>query len=191
MFERVLPAAAMVAALPLITTTALAGGCVHEECYAKVRAPDVYRTVLEPVVVRPARTEIVTTPAVYGAIARQVEVVPARAWHSVAPAVYGTVEREVVVKPGGWRWQRSVDRHGRETMCKVYVAPETRTVTATVLVEPARRITHVTPAVYREEYRTVLLKPAETHRLYHPAVFTYRSRDVLVRRGGWRWERTW
>ena len=174
-----------------VAGAASAGGCGAGECYEKVHAPDVYQTVAHPVVVAPARTEVVHTPAVYGSVARQVEVAPARAWHSVTPALYGTRQREVVVQPGGWRWQHTVDRHGRERLCKVYVAPVTSTVTEKVLLEPARRVTHVAPAVYREEHRTVVLKAAESHVVHHPAVVGVRHRDVLVRRGGWHWQRTW
>jgi hypothetical protein len=67
----------------------------------------------------------------------------------------------------------------------------TTTVTEKVLVEPARRVTHVTPAVYAAQHRTIVLQPAAQHKVHHPAVVSYRHHDVLVKRGGWQWQRSW
>lgn len=194
MFLRASTVLAALAVTPfLIAGAALAGGCGHHhsECYERVRTPDVYATVADPVLVRPAYSEVYRTPAVYGTISRRVEVAPARAYHTYSAPVYATVARRVVVVPGGYRWERTVDRHGRERMCKVAVAPVTRVVHERALVEPGRRVTHVVPAVYRDVQRTVVMREAQSHRVYHPAVVGVRHRHVLVRRGHVRWERSW
>ncbi|MDX2155719.1 MAG: hypothetical protein SFW09_04335 [Hyphomicrobiaceae bacterium] len=183
---------------------AMAGGCGrHVECYEKVRSPGIYATVARPVVVVPARQEVVTTPAVvmdrpervvvaagrttvvttpavYGTMHRSVEVAPARAHATWLPGVYATRHRTIVVAPGGIRWQRKVDRHGRETMCKVHVAPVTRSVAEKVLIEPPRRVVHVTPAVYAHQTRTVLVREAARHHIHRPTVYAWSSRPVVV-----------
>lgn len=192
MFPRIMPLVAALAVMPLVLSTSVsAGGCHQGECYDKVRIPDLYATVAKPVVVAPAHTEIVHAPAVYGRVARTVEVAPARAYTSYSAPVYGTVAKEVVVSAGGYRWQHTVDAHGRERLCKVYTPPVTRTYHARVLLQPSQRITHVTPAVYQDVHRTVLVQPAHTHRIHHPAVVGHRYYDVLVQRGGYRWQRSW
>lgn len=175
----------------LLAPAAAHAGCWHQECYEKVRTPDVYARVVQPVVVAPARVDVYRTPAVYGAVAREVEVAPARAWTSYTPAVYGTVSREVVVSQAGWRWQRTVDWRGRERMCRVAVPAVTRRVHERVLLEPGRRVTHVAPAITRTVYRDVLVEPAHTHRVWRPALVGYAHRNVLVRRGGHHWQRSW
>ena len=190
MFQRLVPVAAALAALPLVISLPATAGC-HGECYEKVRTPDVYQTVAKAYVVEPARTSVVHTPAVYGAVRQTVEVAPARAYHSYTAPVYGTVNREVVVGGGGYAWQRTVDAFGRERMCKVYVPPVTRTVSERVLVQPSERVTHVVPAVHKEVIRPVVVQPASTHRVHHPAVYGYNTYNVLVQRGGYHWARSW
>lgn len=200
-----LASATLAAAAAMTTLPALAGGCARDqaECYEKVKAPDVYATVARPVVVEPARTEVVTRPAlvmdrlekvevkpahtavvhappVYGTIHRTVEVAPARAHVAWTPAVYATRHREVVVSPGRVRWERKVDASGRETLCKVKSPPVTRTVAEKVLVAPPRKSVHITPAVYRDEQRTVVMREAQTHAVHHPAVYAWQRRPVVV-----------
>ena len=194
MVQRFLKIAAALAALPVAVaaSAAFAGGCgAHGECYDRVRTPDVYATVARPVVVAPARTEVYHSPAVYGTVARTVEVAPARAYSSTTPAVYGTVNKEIVVAPGGYRWQHTVDRSGRERLCKVATPAVTRTVKERVLLQPAQRVTHVTPAVHKDVHRTVVLKEAATHTVHRPALVGYQHQSVLVKRGGSHWQRSW
>lgn len=194
MFAKRVVALAALAAFPFFTADAvLAGGCgpQRSECYERVRTPDVYATVARPVVERPGYWTTHRSPATYGTIRRRVQVAPARAYHTYSEPIYTTVARQVVVAPGGYRWERTVDRHGRERICKVAVPAQTRIVHERVLVEPGRRVTHVVPAVYRDVARTVVLREAQSHRVYHEPVIGVRHRQVLVRRGGTHWQRSW
>lgn len=184
---------------------ALAGGCRHAsaECYEKVKTPDVYATVARPVVVAPARQEVVVTPpividrlekveiaparyavhhtpAVTAIVHRPVEVAPARAHVSWTPAVYATRHRDVVVSPGTVRWERKRDRHGRETMCKVRTSPVIRTVAEKVMIAPPRRAVHVSPAVYAHESRTVLVREARRHTVYQPALYAWHTQPMVA-----------
>lgn len=193
-------------AMALGANPALAGGCRHAsaECYQKVKTPDVYATVARPVVLAPARHEVVVsppvvvdrlekveiqparfavhhTPAVKALVHRPVEVAPARAHVSWSPAVYATRHRHVVVSPGAVRWERKRDRHGRETLCKVHTPAVTRTVAEKVMIAPPRRAVHVTPAVYANETRTVVVRQVSRHTVYQPALYAWHNRPVIAR----------
>jgi hypothetical protein len=210
-------------------------GC-DADCYQKVRQPDVYGTIQRPAVVEPARSETVhqpaaiairpqrievipgqwhgtRTPAIYGSMQKHVLAKPAKVTYSHVPAVYKTVHEEVQVRPAAIKWSRSHDRFGHETMCKVPVAGETRTVARKVLVQPAQRIAHTTPAVFRSVTTPVLMAPAKVRHTYqppvhqwvanahvirpamlhtvtHPAVIGSVDHTVLVKKGGYRWQRS-
>jgi hypothetical protein len=190
---------------PTLSGPASAGGCRdNAECYEKVKAPDVYATVARPVVVQPGYQQTVHTPAVvgartqkievqpgawsahhkpaeYGSYTKSVMVQPARVSHTHVPARYATVHETVVVRAAGYRWERSVDRHGRETMCKVAVPAETRTVARQVQVSAAQTVAHTTPAVYKTVTQPVLLSPAKTVHAYTPPVHDYVSHPVVLR----------
>lgn len=192
MFQRLLPVAAALAALPAILTAspATAGGCRHHECYEKVRRPEVYATVAKPYVVAPARAEVVRLPAVYGSFARQVEVAPARAHYITTPAVYGVVNRDVVIQPAGFRWERRVNRHGREELCKVHMPAVTRTVSERVILQAPQRVLHYTPAIHRDVQRTIVLQEPARRTIHHPAVLDYAHHRVMVQPAGWQWQRS-
>lgn len=182
------------------------GGCGPHasECYTKTRAPDVYATVEQPVILHPGHREVVTTPpliglrhtrvavsparvhthyspAVYATVSKPVLVEPARVTYAHAPAVYRSVHETVVVRPAGVAWQRSHDHHGRETLCKVRTAAVVQTVSRRVMIAPPQRIAHHAPAVYREVNRTVLVRPAATHHSYQPAVHQWVAQPYVAR----------
>ena len=191
------------------TSTGNAFGCGHAnsaaaECYEKVVTPDEYRTVARPVVVQPARREVIHVPAVrgvhteriqvsagsvtaehvpaqYGQIARHVVVTPASVAYTSVPAIYRTEHHTVVIKPAGWHWQRSVDRHGRETLCKVLVPAVTQAVARQVLVAPARQVAHAVPAVYQTVSQSVQIAPARIRHVVNPATYAIVDRPVVIR----------
>ncbi len=194
---------AVQAAMPAVAGGA-GCGATHQECYEKVVRPDTYATVERQVVVQPARSEVVREPAVvmnrlervevapgrfhaqhipaqYGSIERSVLVKPASVQYSVVPAQYRTVHETVVVRPASWRWERQVDRHGRETMCKVQIPAETRTVARQVMVAGAQRVAHTTAAVYHTVRQTVEVAPARVRHTHIPATYAYVDRAVVVR----------
>jgi hypothetical protein len=207
MFARYAMAAALASAtMPITIQTATAfGDCRgHAECYQKVKAPDTYATVARPVVLQPARSETVHVPAVvtermqrvevqpgswtahhrpaeYGSVAKTVMVQPARVSHSTIPARYETRHETVVVRPASFRWERTVDRHGRETMCKVAVSAETRTVARQVQVSPAHTVAHTVPAVYKTVTQAVLVSPAKTVHTYNPPVHSWVANPMVLR----------
>jgi hypothetical protein len=175
-------------------------------CYDKVRLPDVYAVRTRPAVVSPGWREVVPSPALYARSTVPVEVRPGRWRTRVHAPVYATrLERVVVapaghtyedvpavtrrvartvVSPGGVTWVRRRGLFGRERLCKVVRAPVTRTVVRDVIVSPARRIAHRTPAVYATVARPVLVRPAVAERVYEPPVHALYSRPVVVRPAG-------
>lgn len=200
--------AAVIASVALPSGGAMAfdRGCGDRAvaCYEKVRTPDVYATVERKVLVSPGYKEVVTRPAVYGMRAERVLVAPGRVSTIKEPAVYGTRLKSVLVKPAGvsyenvpavvktvrervavgggsYRWEYRRDLFGRERMCKVRTATQTRTVEKQVVVSPAQRIRHVAPAVYKEVPERVVVRAASTRRVYSPAVTALVHRKVLLK----------
>jgi len=176
----------------------------NRECYEKVRAPDLYRTVERPVVVapgrrvvvpvpavtvdrvervevRPAAVQVLHVPAVYGSALRRELVAPARVTYRETPAIVRTVHETVVVRPGGTRWEHSRGPHGEVRKCKVHVAPITRTIARKAVVAPASRIPVVHPAIYRDVARPVVLREAATRTVYVPPVHQYMNRTLVLR----------
>lgn len=199
---------ALVAAIGLTPAigTAQAGdrGCRTVACFERVRQPDLYKTVHRPVVVAPGYTEVVRNapvvmdrvrrvevvpgqfnvthaPAVYGSYSRAVMVAPARHVQQHVPAAHQTVHSQVVVRRASFKWQRTVDAHGRITMCKVEVPAMTRTVARTVQVSPAMTVMRTIPARYTQVQAPVLLQPARTQYTYQPAMHAYVSEPMVIR----------
>jgi hypothetical protein len=193
-------------ALPIASQSAAAfGGCrENTECYQKVKTAPVYASVARPVILQPAYRQTVHTPAVHGIRTQRIEVQPgswtaqhkpaqyghytksvmvqpARVSHTVVPAQYTTVHEAVVVRSAGTRWERTVDRHGRETMCKVHVPSVTRSVARQVQVSPAHTVAHTVPAVYKTVTEPVLVSPAKTVHSYTPPMHDYVAHPVVLR----------
>jgi hypothetical protein len=208
------------------------GGCNSAECYEKVRQPDVYGAVHRPVVVAPAHTEVLHLPAAIQMRQQRIEVVPGR-WHGTrTPALYGQYQKHVLAKPAKVsvnhtpavyktvheqvagsphvRWERRVDAHGRERMCKVVTPGRMMSMARRVMVSPAHTSETVIPASYRTVTRSVLVQKAKTHHTYqypvhqwvtnanmirpatqqvihNPAVYGTEKQTVMVRRGGYAW----
>jgi hypothetical protein len=177
------------------------------ECYDKVRLPDVYAVRTRPIVLSPAWREVVPTPPIVRNYAVPVEVRPGRWRTHVYPPVYGMklqrvlvapagrtyeeipavtrrVRKTVVVSPGGFRWEHRRGLFGHERLCKVRVAPVTRTVVREVVVSPARRVAHVRRPIYRNVLRPVLIRPATAERVYEPPIHAVLNRPVVVRPAG-------
>lgn len=188
-------------------TLAFGGGCSGQAvaCYDKVRVPDVYatetrsvllrpayRTIVPtpplirnyavPVVMRPGRWHTVVAPPVYGMQRERVVVAPAQRVYEEVPAVTRRVTRTVVV-PASVRWERTRFL-GRERLYKIATPATRRTVEREIVVSPARRITHVRPAVYGLVERPVVVRPPMARQVYEPPVHGYINRSVVVRPAG-------
>lgn len=200
--------ASIASAGALLTSAANAweGGCSGRTvtCYEKVRRPDVYATVARPVVVEPARREIVHEQAVIQNRPYRVAVVPPR-WHAVAerarymtvmrrelvrpatvryvqqPAVVARVTETVATRPAGLVWRHAYSRDGAERMCAERIPARTATVTHSVVVAPARRVAVETPAVYHEVARPVLVAPARVRHVYDPGLYAVVPHPVVLK----------
>lgn len=175
-----------------------------QDCYEKVRAPDVYRTVEKTVVVHPGSRERIRVPAMVETRSERIQVAPPRVLAERIPAVYGSIMRRemvapatvsyvatppviervhetVVVRPGGQRWEYSRGLRGEERKCKVAIAPVTRIVSHNVVVAPAGRMPVVHPAIYEKVLRPVVLREASVRHTYEPAQEQIVNRTVVVR----------
>ena len=206
-FVYVLGLAAASVALSLVSP-ALASdhGCGHRaiECYDKVRLPDVYAMRTRQLVVAPGRREVVQlppvvidrpervevrpgrwhaehVPALYSTWTERILVSPPRVTYSEVPAKTRTVRETVVVREGSVHWEHSRSRFGNERMCKVASLPVTREIVRDVVVAPARRVAHVSPAVFHEVERPVLLRRASVRHTYELPVHAFVTRQVMVR----------
>lgn len=173
-------------------------------CYEKVRKDDVYATVARPVVVEPARREVIHEPAVvqnrpyrvpvaaphWRAVhvpARTMTVMhrelvrPAQVRYVEKPAVYAKVTETVVRRPGHVVWRHSRGLFGRERLCAERAGAETATATRTVMVEPARRVAVETPAVYHVVPRQVQVAPARVRHVYDPGRSIVVTRPVVLK----------
>jgi hypothetical protein len=154
------------------------GGCTT--CYQRVQHPAQYRTVAEPVMVRPAQTVAHATPAQYGTVHETVMVRPAQTIARHIPAEMGTVAETVMVSPGRKEWQVTRDAHGREVGCWVKIPAQYATQHRTVVTRPAQVAHEVIPAQYATHARHVVVRPAQVHHQVIPAEYGVRHRTEMV-----------
>ncbi|MGL4241501.1 MAG: hypothetical protein ACRCTI_10365 [Beijerinckiaceae bacterium] len=170
----------------MIATAQAGGGC--QNCYQKVVTPPVYRTVAEPVVVRPAHTIAHTTPAQYGVVHEKVVVRPAQTVARHVPAEMGTVAETVMIAPARKEWQVTVDAHGRKIGCWVKIPAQYATQHRTVVVRPAQTYHETIPAQYATQARHVMVRPAQVHHQMVPAQYGVQHRTEMVSPGAAHWQ---
>ena len=175
--------------------------------------PPIIANTFVPVLVRPGRWRTALRPPIYGTRLARVMVAPPSRVYEVIPPVTRQVAQTVVVSRGGVHWERSHGLFGGERICKVASGPVTRTVVRDVVVSPGRRIAHVIPAVYARVAQPIMVRPPTAAHFYEPPVRAMLSRavvvqpsylytvdhppvvgiaheQVLVRSGGYAWQRS-
>ena len=163
------------------------GCCQPKVCYKKVVTPPVYKTVMERVLVQPARCTNVHTPPVYGTKPQTVVVEPERQVARVIPAVYGKVKTTELVRPGYTKWKHKRGRCGVHYKCAVEVPPKYRKVKRCAVVQPARYWVETKPAVMGIVHRRVMIHPGSVRKVCHPAVYKTVARQVMVSPGSEHW----
>ena len=172
----------------LAGAAALALTCAEAEaqqCYRRVVDPPQYSTVVERVLVAPAREVREYAPAVTQLVPQTVVVRPEQTIERVVPAQYAIEAETVQVSPAHREWVTR-DEDGDVIGCwvnvparyaqvahRVLVAPahvvsqtipeETATRMVAEVAEPAHMVEHVIPAQYAERERTVLVSPGGAH----------------------------
>lgn len=182
---RPLTLSAVVVAASAVSAQA-GGGC--KTCFQRVEHPPVYRTVAEPVLVRPAQAVAHTTPAEYGLVHEKVLLRPAQTVAHHIPAVTQTVAETVMVSPARKEWQVRRDAYGREIGCWVKIPAQYATHHRTVVVRPAGVTHEVIPAVYGARARHVMVRPAQVHHQVIPAEYGVRHRTEMVQPATASWQ---
>lgn len=167
---------------------------VAPERVRQVLIPAVYRTENVRVEVKQATTRMRVVPATYETVTERVMVAPAREEMVVIPAKYETISERVMIEPEKVVWKSGTGLYGRatvqnastdsnstlmpngetftgEVLCRVVEPAKYRTVTRTVMVEPARTTTRQVPATYRTVTKAVVKTPAEVIEETIPAEF--------------------
>lgn len=167
----------------------VAGCCAKTSCYKKVVRPAVYKTVVNKVLVEPARCSSHHEPAVYRTETHRVLVKPEERIVHTTPAQYGTVHVNELVNPGYSHWQHSYS-HGSEYRCLVEVPAQYRVRTEQVLVREASHYVETRPAITDVVKRKVLVAPAVSRKFCKPAIYKKVVRKVLVQPASEKWVST-
>ncbi|TPM36612.1 hypothetical protein [Mesorhizobium sp. B2-3-5] len=169
------------------TTSQTAAGGRAVECYEPVRAPAVYDTVYDDVMVSPPGQQVDYTPPIYGTRERLVMTVPSQVTYEVVPAITRTVYHTVKVDGGGYSWEWRVI-HGRRVLCKIWHKTRYERVAETVVNQPERTRRVVIPAQYDRIAEEVLVQPEQRRVIDVPGSYQTVARRVQVREGssGWR-----
>jgi len=175
---------------------------ISPEKIQQIRVPAIYRTENVRVEVKQATTVLRVTPAVYETITERVMVRPAREEMVVIPARYESISERVMVEPEKTVWKSGSGIFGRtapqsasassavqmpngetltgEVMCRVIIPAQYRTVTRTVMVEPARSEMRQIPASYRTVTKAVVKTPARFTEDIIPAEYITIPVQVMV-----------
>jgi len=147
--------------------------------------PAQYEQVEETVLVREASSRLEIIPARYETRTETVLVQPETTSIEEIPATYKTVTEEVLVAPARTEWKRgpaasfaatgsvleSRTSDTGEVICLVEVPAQYKTVTTTVVDQPARTREIVMPAEYKTIEQQVLVEPATTREISIPAEY--------------------
>ncbi len=163
------------------------------EIMCLVEVPATYKTVKRSVLKSAARTETVEVPAEYRTVKVRELVSAASEQRTPVPAVYNTVERQVVQQDAGFVWHEvSNTDHPSETrtgnmVCLTETPPKYKTVTRTVVAQPAVSRSIEIPAEYKTVKVTKLVSPAREDVTNIPAEYKTVTRRELVKDGYMAW----
>jgi len=163
------------------------------EIMCLVEVPATYKTVSRKVLRSPARTETIEIPAEYETVKVRELVSAAREQRTPVPAVYDNIERQVVNQEGGFVWHEvSNTEHPSSTrtgnkICLTETPPEYKTVTRTVVTQPAQLREIEIPAEYKTIEVTKLVSAAREDVTDIPAEYKTISRRELVKDGYMAW----
>ena len=163
------------------------------EIMCLVEVPATYKTVKRTVLLEPARTETVEVPAEYKTVRVRKLVAAAREERTPVPEQYRSVERRVVDQAAGFVWHEiSNTDHPTETrtgnkICLTKTPAKYKTVSRTVVRQPAQSRTIEIPAEYNEVSVRKLVSPASEQVVEIPAEYRTVSKRSLVKDGYMAW----
>lgn len=163
------------------------------EIMCLVEVPATYKTVKRTVLKSPARTETVAVPAEYRTVKVRKLVSSAKETRTPIAAEYGQVERQVVDQAAGFVWHEisntdhpTTTRTGNK-ICLTETKPQFKTVTRTVVAQPAQSRTIEIPAKYEEVKVDKLVSAAREEVTQIPAKYRTVQKRELVKDGYMAW----
>lgn len=157
-----------------------------QQCYRRIIDPPQYSTVVERIMVAPAREAPEYVPAVTRVVAETVVVRPEQTVERVVPAQY-TLRADVVeVSPAHREW-RTRDEEGDVIGCWINVPARFAQVVRRVQVTPARVVSQTIAEETATRLVTEVVEPAHVIEHDIPPQYATRQRAVLVSPGGAHW----
>jgi len=163
------------------------------EIMCLVEVPATYKTVRRTVLKSAARTETVAVPAEYSTVKVRKLVSAAQEQRTPIAAEYGEVERQVVDQAAGFVWHEvsntdhpTTTRTGNK-ICLTETKPQFKTVTRTVVTQPAQSRTIEVPAKYKEVTINKLVSAAREEVTEIPAQYRTVQKRELVKDGYMAW----
>ena len=163
------------------------------EIMCLVEVPATYKTLTRTVLKTPASTQTIEVPAVYDTVKVRELVSSASEQRTPVPAVYGTIEKQVLKQDAGFVWHEvsNVDhpastRTGNQ-ICLTETEDQYKTVSRTVVEQPAQSREIEIPAEYKTVKVTKLVSAAREEVTEIPAEYTTATRRELVKDGYMAW----
>jgi hypothetical protein len=160
---------------------------VKEASTTKVAVPAKFETKTERVLIKEASTALRVIPAKYETKTERVMVKEASKTIRTIPARYETRTERIKVAEATTKWVKQKDamcqsENSDDCMvwCLVEVAPQYKTITKRVLLEPAKSVETDIPAQYRTITKRVVVSPAKTVEVKVPAQYKTVTRRVQV-----------
>ncbi len=163
------------------------------EIMCLVEVPATYKTVKRTVLVTPARTETVEVPAEYKTVRVRKLVAAAREERTAIPAVFGSVERQEIDQAAGFVWHEvSNTDHPTDTrtgnkICLTETQPQYKTVTRTVVINPAQTREIEIPAEFEQVAVRKLVSAAREEVTEIPAKYRSVEKRQLLKDGYMAW----
>lgn len=154
-------------------------------CYVEHVINEQYADVDEQVLVKEGYEKITTVPAVFETVEERIEIKAAYADKISVPAVFRTETESVLVEPARDVWKACSlldpdDRVAGEVVCRVGVPERYETLTRTVQVSSPTIRTINVPAIYQTVEVQRLVEPAREIRELIPAVYEVITKQVKV-----------
>lgn len=167
-----------------------AGAAQAGPCALNVSAPGMaarepvrYETIVERVMVEPARRVARVVPPVMRTIEERYLVEPEQISERVVPAVVRPAPEQVMLAPARREW-RTMQDGDRMTGAWVDIPAVYETRLRAVIEQPARTVTEMVPARYGVRVRTIEVEPARTVYEEAPPVWAMRKRFVEAQPAG-------
>jgi hypothetical protein len=164
------------------------------QCYAKVKKPASYKTIMKRVLTQKATTNrMFLRGPQYRWVNKKVLVRPVSYVRRVIPAVYKTVTKRVMVKPSYLTWKKGkgkvtrIDNMTGEVLCRVRIPAVYKNVHRKVLVRAAQTVKRPRPAVYRTVKQKKLVSPAQYQTVNTPARYTKKRYRVKTASAKYIW----